>query len=68
MKTLGGRLKMENKEIVRRYFKIADTIQNVIIIPKWFIDEHGREFYMEVYEDYIKLIPIEKFNKKEKEE
>lgn len=58
---------MENNKIIKRYFKTADTIQNRIIIPKWFIDEHGKDFYMEIYEDFIKLIPIEKFNKQEKE-
>ena len=61
---------MEEKQenIIRRYFKLADPIQNRIIIPKWFVDEHGRDFYMEIYENYIKLIPIEKFSKKEKED
>ena len=59
---------MEKDKIIRRYFKLADPIQNRIIIPKHFIDKHGRDFYMEVYEDYIKLIPIEKFDKNKKEE
>ena len=59
---------MDKEKIVKRFFKLADPIQNRIIIPKFFIEKNGRDFYMEVYENYIKLIPIEKFNKKEKEE
>ena len=37
--------------------KMADLEKNRIIIPKFFIKEHGRFFKMEVYEDYIKIIP-----------
>jgi hypothetical protein len=40
------------------YEKNADKTLNRIIIPKFFIDKYGRRFYMEVYEDYIKLIPM----------
>lgn len=40
--------------------KNADKIRNRVIIPQFFIDKYGRSFYMEVYEDYIKLIPITK--------
>ena len=40
--------------------KTADKRFNRIILPKKFIDENGREFYMEVYEDKIVLIPIKK--------
>lgn len=38
--------------------KTADKEKNRIIIPKFFVDKHGRQFYMKVYENYIKLIPI----------
>lgn len=58
----------KDEEIIGRYFKLADTIQNRIIIPKWFVDEHGRNFYMEIYKDYIKLIPVEKLNKQDRGE
>lgn len=40
------------------YQKNADKIQNRIIIPQFFIDKFGNKFYMEVYDNYIKLIPI----------
>ena len=42
------------------YQKNADIKMNRVIIPKPFIDEHGREFYMEIYDDYIILRPIKK--------
>lgn len=42
------------------YTKTADKEKNRIIIPKVFIDNWGREYLMEIYEDYIKLVPIKK--------
>ena len=33
---------------------------NKIRLPKIFTDKHKKETYMEVYEDYIKIIPIRK--------
>ncbi len=45
------------------YQKNADKTLNRIIIPKFFIDKHGNKFYMEVYDDYIKLIPMSKKEK-----
>lgn len=48
----------DEKKLV--FQKNADKIQNRIIIPQFFIDKYGRSFYMEVYDDYIKLIPISK--------
>ena len=50
----------ENNQIT--LMKNAEKSRNRIIIPKFFVDKHGSNFYMEVYDDYIKLIPI---NKKE---
>lgn len=38
--------------------KNADRARNRIIIPQFFIDKHGNQFYMEVYDNYIKLIPV----------
>ena len=38
-------------------FKMADSEKNRVIIPKHFIKEHGRYFQMEVYDDFIKIIP-----------
>jgi len=43
-----------------RYQKNADPIHNRIIMPKPFIDKYGRSYFMEVYDDYIKLIPTKK--------
>lgn len=45
------------------FHKIADKARNRVIIPQFFIDKHGREFCMEIYEDKIILIPIEKKEK-----
>ena len=45
------------------YQKNADKVRNRVIIPQFFIDKHGRSFYMEVYEDKIILIPIKKKEK-----
>ena len=42
------------------YQKNADKEMNRVIIPKPFIEEHGRQFYMEIYEDKIILKPIKK--------
>ncbi len=42
------------------YQKNADKEMNRIIIPKFFIDKYGRQFYMEIYDGYIKLIPVKK--------
>lgn len=50
-------MKMGDKYV---FEKNADKTLNRVIIPKFFIDKYGRNFYMEVYEDYIKLIPINK--------
>lgn len=37
--------------------KMADLEKNRIIIPKNFINKYGRYFKMEVYDNYIKIIP-----------
>ena len=42
------------------YNKHADKEKNRIIIPKVFIDNWGRDFYLKVYKDHLKLIPINK--------
>lgn len=49
---------MEKPKLI--YQKNADKELNRVIIPKFFIDKFGRQFYMEIYEDYIKIIPIRK--------
>lgn len=51
-----------------RFMKRADKQLNRILIPKFVIDNYGRDFYLDIYEDgTIKLIPIERLNKKEEE-
>ncbi|MBR4178043.1 MAG: hypothetical protein IKR57_01685 [Bacilli bacterium] len=51
-----------------RFMKRADKQLNRILIPKFVIDNYGRDFYLDIYEDgTIKLIPVEKLNKKEEE-
>jgi hypothetical protein len=61
-------MKKEPK-VLFTFMKRADIEQNRIIIPKFFIDNYGRDFYLEVLDDgTIKLIPITKLNKKEMEE
>lgn len=51
-----------------RFMKRADKQLNRILIPKFVIDNYGRDFYLDIYDDgTIKLIPIEKLNKKEEE-
>ena len=42
------------------YQKNADIKMNRIILPKPFVEKHGRSYYMEVYEDKIILKPIKK--------
>lgn len=52
-----------------RFMKRADIEKNRIIIPKFVINQYGRDFYFDIYGDgTIKLIPIDKLNKKEEEE
>ena len=49
---------MEQPKLI--YQKNADILMNRVIIPKQFVEQHGREFYMEIYEDKIVLKPIKK--------
>ena len=59
----------KEKNLLFRFMKRADKQLNRIIIPKFIIDNYGRDFYMNVYDDgSMELIPIEKFSKKEKED
>lgn len=60
---------MEDKKLIGRFMKRADLEKNRIIIPKFYIDKCGRDFYLDIYDDgTIVIIPIEKLNKKETEE
>ena len=49
---------MEEPKLV--FQKNADKELNRIIIPKFFIDKHGRSYRMEVYDNKIILKPIKK--------
>lgn len=42
----------------RTYCKRAEKLKNRLIIPKWFIEKYGRDFYMIVRDDEITLKPI----------
>lgn len=40
--------------------KNTEKTTNKMRIPKFVVEKWGNKYYMEVYEDYIKLIPIKK--------
>lgn len=42
------------------YQKNVDKTSNKMIIPKKIVEQWGTQFYMEVYQDYIKLVPVKK--------
>ncbi len=44
------------------YQKNIETTRNKIIIPQAYINANGRKCYMEVYEDYLKIVPIKENN------
>lgn len=50
---------MEDKMLLRLHKKAEDTT-NKMRLPKKVIEKFGQEFYMEIYEDKIVLIPIKK--------
>lgn len=52
-------MKMKEKPLYI-FQKKADKKQNRIIIPQPFITKYGSNLQMEVYKDYIKLIPTGK--------
>ena len=45
---------------ILRLFKRAEKTMNKVILPKAFINKHGHDFYMEIYNDKIVLKPIKK--------
>ena len=49
---------METPQLI--YQKKADKTLHKIIIPQFFIEKHGYEYYMEIYEDKIILKPIKR--------
>lgn len=52
--------KIKEEEImIMRLFKRAD-VRNFIGLPKKVAEKFGKEYYMEIYEDKIVLIPVKK--------
>ena len=49
---------MEKPQLI--YQKNADKVLNRVILPKKCIEKWGYQYYLEVYETYIKLVPIKK--------
>lgn len=47
---------MEKPKLI--FQKNADKELNRVIIPKFFIEKHGRNFYMEIFDNKIILKPI----------
>lgn len=45
--------------MVMRLLKKLD-VRNFILIPKHVVEKMGKEYYMEIYEDKIILIPVKK--------
>lgn len=56
-------------KVLFTFMKRADITRNRIIIPKFIIENFGRDFYFKVYDDgSIRMTPIEKLNKPKKGE
>lgn len=53
---------MEEKEKrpILIFQKNADKLANRIIIPRTFCEKFGYSFYMEIYEDEIRIKPVKK--------
>lgn len=49
---------MEKPQLI--FQKNADKVLNRVVLPKKFIEKFGYQYYMEVYEDKIILIPVRK--------
>ena len=45
--------------MIMRLFKKL-SVRNDILIPKKVVEKMGKEYYMEIYEDKIVLIPVKK--------
>ena len=53
-------MKEQEKKPILIYQKNADKEGNRVILPKEFIDRYGRVYFMEIYEDEIRLKPVKK--------
>ena len=56
---------MEEKPMLI-FQKNTETTTNKMRMPKFVVEQWGTSYYMEIYNDYIKLIPVK--NNKEKGE
>jgi len=45
--------------MIMRLFKKLD-VRNFILIPKKVVEKFGKEYYMEIYDDKIILVPVKK--------
>ncbi len=45
---------------ILRLQKNAETKTNKMRIPQQVIEKWGKNYYMEIYNDYIKLVPVKK--------
>lgn len=45
--------------MIMRFFKKVDG-RNTILLPKKIIEKMGKEYFMEIYDDKIILIPVKK--------
>lgn len=45
------------KEPIYRFFKKTQGRLNYIYLPKFVVEKFGNQYYMEVYEDKIILLP-----------
>lgn len=45
---------------IMRVLKKAEKMQNKIVLPKICVEKFGNEYYLEMYKDHIRLIPIKK--------
>lgn len=48
------------EELIMKIQKNAETTTNKMRIPQSIINKWGNQFYMEIYKDHIKLVPIKK--------
>lgn len=56
-------------KVLFTFMKRADMTRNRIVIPKFIIDNYGRDFYFYVYDDgSIRMLPIKKLNENSKGE
>ena len=55
-------------KVLFTFMKRADIEKNRIIIPKFFIDNYGRDFYLKVLDNGTMILePIKKLNKEMEE-